>query len=682
MRAFECGMRQSRRLYTIIMAIALSSSAFAQCPNAQDPALKSSSGIPDVACEALDETFLDFSQSCKLPYPLALQKHGMIHNSTTTVSVVPDELITSVRRLNLQHPTSIPQNIGLSRLLSQVFPRQSLSSLVLSDYIGATAGKAASGLSQVNIDAAAYSTSCQATIAANANLKADFSFPPATIASSLSASLQSNSKSGLLIAVGTFDSPLWSFASAANGSLYGNLLMLAWRTNSNKPTTPLYYLAHARALTSSQLSSSQYYSDVSFNASLNAGFFSVSTQSSAQLARSVSTQLSTSFFNTVVDQPVQSDFVAIPALADLQSAISKTQLPPATVSTTTLVHANDSAHFTQNVPGIPQDICGGQDTTIWSVSDSNAAQISWKVVPGSLHTSSGIADDNGVPSCSFVFDLQSIANPPQDFIAAPVITGKYVGTSFSFTMSAVPFSASLYPQFGSRVIYSDAGVLKVISGAQVLDYMIPIPVVQAASGSGYNSMSWAPGRIQANCANGTTIALVPPDLDPLGITTTGTSLPDAHLDFATADARGPIDSSDANPVACTISSGTLAFSDTSGALPAVNRDLTATIGLTVHLPHVKPNLVLSPPTISNGKAVFIGTIQGVSDLSLLSKSTVSLSEGSATLATGTIANDFSVSFPPVSLDPKMAHTITLAVSASPLVSAATATPIQVPAAQQ
>jgi len=529
------------------------------------------------------------------------------------------------------------------------------------------------------IDASGYSTTCQSTIAANVNVSAGFTFAPATVQSSLSASLNASSKSGLLLSVGTFDSPLWLFKNSSSEALYPDLLMLAWRVNHNNPNASLYYLAHARGLTSAQLSSSQYDSDTNLNGTLSAGFFGVSTKDTIQLAHSVTTQLSNSFYNTVVDTPADGDFDVIPSLTDLESAISKFQLSPPSPSTTSLAQQGATSQVTQSVPGIPQDMCSGLNT-IWSVADSDPAA-NWTVVPGSVTEAIGTADANGVPSCTFAFTLQTTANVPGSFTAKPVITGKLGGSTFAMSMQPVAFTASLFPQFGSKVLYNEAGVPKTISGAKVLEYTVPISILQSPSVTSYSAVSWEPNKITATCPNGFVMNLVPASSASIPITATGNSQASATLEFSAADARGPVDVADPNPLECTIGSGRLQFTNGASSLPApLDRDLSANLGLNIQLPHVKPPLALNIVSNTNGSVVFSGTIQGVSDSTILAKTVASINEGKSVLATGVINSDFSVTFPVVALPPAVAHNVTFNLSPSSTISGAASDAVTVPAA--
>ncbi len=98
----------------------------------------------------------------------------------------------------------------------------------------------------------------------------------------------------------------------------------------------------------------------------------------------------------------------------------------------------------------PQDMCSGLNT-IWSVADVDPAA-KWTVVPGSITETVGALDSNGVPSCMLAFILQTTANVPGSFTAKPVITGKYGGSTFALSLQPIAFTASLFPQFGSKVL--------------------------------------------------------------------------------------------------------------------------------------------------------------------------------------------------------------------------------------
>jgi hypothetical protein len=650
-----------------------------QC--SQDPRL-GNAGLNSVTCNALDAAFRDFAASCKLPYPLILTKNSDLTKTsgakTQLVSAVPDLLLRAVERAKMQTPYLVTQNIALARLLSQVLSSKAITSLQLSDYIGATAGAQAATLSQMFIDASGYSTTCQSTIAANVNVSAGFTFLPATLQSSLNSSINASSKSGLLFSVGAFDSPLWLYKNNSSEALYPDLLLLAWRVSHSKQDANLYYLAHARGVTSAQLSSSQFDSDTNLNGTLSAGFFSVSTKDTIQLAHSVTSQLSSSFYNTVVESPVDADFDIIPSLADLQNAIGKFQLAPPSPSTTNLTQQGATSQISQQIPGVPQDMCSGLNT-IWSVADADPAA-KWNVVPGSVTETVGTSDANGVPSCTFAFNLQTTADVPGSFTAKPVITGKFGGSTFTLSLQPVAFTASLFPQFGSKVLYNEVGTPKTLDGAKVLEYQVPISILQSASVTGYNAVSWEQNKITATCTNGFVMTLVPPSFGSMPISPTGNSQALATLEFAANDARGPIDTADPNPLECTIGSGRLQFTNSAASQPPpIDRELSANLGLNIQLPHVKPPLTINIVSNTNGSVVFAGTIQGVSDPAVLTKTVASINEGKSVLATGVINADFSVTFPAVTLAPTIAHNVTFSLSLSPTISGAVSDAVTIPA---
>ncbi len=671
-----------RTLFAVVcLCLLLGNSTLFSQQCSQDPKL-GTAGLNTVTCIALDAAFHDFAVSCKLPYPLTLTKNSDLTKAkgakTELVSAVPDLLLTAVQRANIPHPFAVSQNIPLARLLSQVLTSKSIITFQLSDYIGATAGAQAATLSQMFIDASGYSTTCQSTIAANVNVSAGFTFAPATVQSSLNSSLNSSSKSGLLLSVGTFDSPLWLYKNNSSEALYPDLLMVAWRISHNIPDTALYYLAHARGITSAQLSSSEYDSDANLNGTVSAGFFSVSTKDTIQLAHSITSQLSNSFYNTLVDTPADGDFDIIPSLTDLETAISKFQLSAPSLSTTNLSQQGSTSQVTQLVPGVPQDMCSGLNT-IWSVADSDSAA-KWTAVPGSLTETVGATDANGAPSCTFVFTLQTTADVPGSFTAKPVITGKLSGSTFALSLQPVAFTASLFPQFGSKVLYSESGVPKTISGAKVLEYTVPISILQSPSVTSYSAVSWEPNKITAKCPNGFVMNLVPVSNASMPITPTGNSQATAILEFSASDARGPIDTTDSNPLECTIGSGRLQFTNGAGSLPApIDRDLSANLGLNIQLPHVKPPLTLNVVSNTNGSVVFSGTIQGVSDSAILAKTVASISEGKSVLATGVINSDSTVTFPPVALASSVAHNVIFSLSPSSTISGTASDAVTIPA---
>lgn len=544
----------------------------------------------------------------------------------------------------------VPQNLGMSRVLSQVFTSKSFDSLSLSDYIGTTATQQPSTLTQLGIDATVYTTSCTATLATAASAQAGFSFAPASITLSLNATLSSNSSSGLSVTVGTFDSPLWVFATSGPDSLYSDLLMLAWRVNNKRASDTLYYLAHARGLTSSQVTSDQLTANTALNSSLTAGYLVVSSKASLDVARKVTDQLSATFEDTVIDLPLATDFLPIPSVTDLQSAISSVQLTASGVSTYVLLHLNDPAVVTQDVVGVPQDMCTGQGTR-WAIADTNPAQTSWRAGTGPPLTKASV-DSLNMPHCAFTFNLINNSNGTTGFIASPTITGKYQGTSFTLNMAQIPITASQFPQFASRVTYDQTGKFASSGPVPILEYKVAIPVAQAANlVGGYNSMSWMSDPITATCINNTTINLQPPDTSSLPISAAGSSAPPATLDYLLSDAKGNLDQADAKPIQCTLASGSLQFNDSSAAnTPPVSRSLTAAVGLGIKLPHIKPALSLRKIANTGTSYTFGGTIASIKDISVLTGSSASLMDGNVNVKTGRINPDFTIDFDPVVLE--------------------------------
>jgi hypothetical protein len=130
-----------------------------------------------------------------------------------------------------------------------------------------------------------------------------------------------------------------------------------------------------------------------------------------------------------------------------------------------------------------------------------------------------------------------------------------------------------------------------------------------------------------------------------------------------------------------LNAGTLEFVDTSGTLPVVSRAISSAQGLGIKLPHIKPTLSLALLSPTGTTYTFGGTIQGVSDESVLNGSTASLTEGTTVLGVGRIKPNFTVIFDPIPLNPAVAHTITFALSSSGTISGVTSQPLQVPARQ-
>ena len=647
-----------------------------QPPCSQDPGLQSAA-LDATVCKTLDDVFRDFAGSCSLTFPINLTKNSDLTKpperaAKYQVSAVPILLLNAVKRTNMATPMRISQNLGVSRLLSQVLTSKSLQNLRPSDYIGATATQQPATLTQLGIDATLYSTSCQATLAADATAKIGFSFAPVTLSTSLSGSLNSKSNSGLSVTVGTFDSPLWVFSTSGQDSLYSYLLMLAWRVNNHKTADQLYYLAHAHGLTSSQLTSAQMNSNAQLNASLTAGFLVVSTKDNLDIARQVTDTLSASFYDTVIDTPADTDFVPVPSVSDLQANILGIQLSSPHVSTNLMQHPGDRAHISQEIAGVPQDMCSGQGTS-WSIADADSTQTNWTLDAGSFQRS--IKAGTALPVCVFEFDILNKSNA--DFVASPRISGTYQGTSFVIKMPTLSFQADPYPQFLSSPLYKQDGTFTTENGVSVLQYAVVIAVAQAQAGGGYNSMSWQADAITAKCPNNTSIRLWPSTPASLSVSAAGNSQATASLDYNLSDAKGDLDKNDSNPIQCTLASGKLLFSDTSGALQPIPRAITSDLGLGVKVPRVKPALVARQVGINGSTYTFAGTISSVSDASILANTSATLYDGTVALKTGRIKPDFTIDFDPVNLDQSVKHTITIGLSPSGTISGATSQQIVV-----
>jgi hypothetical protein len=645
----------------------------------KDPGLKNAT-LNTVVCKALDDVFRDFIGSCSLTYPVSLTKNSDLDKTSDKakhydVSAVPDKLLTSMERSNMATPVRVPQNLGMSRLLSQVFTSKSINSLSLNDYISATATQQLTPLTQLGIDGTVYTTSCQSTLAANASAQTGFSFAPATIRASLEASLNSKSNSGVSVTVGNFDSPLWVYSTNGFSGLYPNLLMFTWRLNHNKESETLYYLAHAKGFAASQLTSGQITAAGTLNTSLSAGYVIISTKGDIQVDRSMTDSLSLSFYDTVVDNPPESNFESIPSLTDLQNNIAAIQLTAApTASSTLSQHAGDQSLITQVIDGIPADMCEGQTTT-WAVSDNDLNQKDWEWAANTLQRKSN--PGTNIPSCTFTFSIVN-KNGSASFIARPVLTGTYKRKAFTLKIPALSFEVDPYPLFLASSLYDQTGKFTTnASSVPVLEYAVPIGIGQSTGG--YNAVSWKNDPITATCTNGISINLFPASTAPLSISTSGNSQPTATLDYGWQSAKGSLDKSDPIPNGCTLDSGTLIFSDTTSATRAtVTRRITKDLGLTIKLPRIKPELALKQIGNSVSNYTFAGIVTAVTDFKILNNSSATLYDGTAALKPGQINQDLSIDFGPVNLDPSVTHSITIGLSQSGLTSAATSTAIQIP----
>jgi hypothetical protein len=640
-------------------------------------------------CDALDDIFKRFYSSCTLPYPLTVVKKKDLNDSkarqapVSSLPSIPTVLLSNIDNLHFSDGRRTKEEMSLARLLSQVFPDRKLDALKFNDYIGATTTTDPEVLKQIGVDGDAFTTSCQSTLEAGLDVDGQYSFPVATIKSALKASLNSNTKSGIVLSSGHFDSPLYVFLTDSTSSIYGYILMLGWRLNHNNPNGNLYYLAHVKALTSSQLSSSQMYADTALSAHLGISF-GISTKSDAQFARNVAEGYSASFFTTVVENPQQSDFDLIPSVDDLLQKIAQYPLSDADVDTKTLLVVNDKAHVTQVVEGIPSNICNAQGWT-WSVADQDSAQTNWD--PGEIDRPQTKASTraDGFPLCTFKFDIKNRNTGAAQFTAQPLLkatnsSGGSAGTSFSLKLQKMTFTASKYPQLISGALYNAAGMAAQQNSADVWRYTIPIQVRQAPSGNGFNQFALT-SPVGVICPNKKTLVLHPTTQDGVAINDVGVSQRDALLDFVLSDAAGTLDKDDPFPLLCTLNSGTVDFTDTTNIHPQSQaRQIEDSLALKIKFPHVKPVLMLTDST-SGTSHTFSVTIQGIFDTSVIVGKPLTLYDGTAVLATATVKDNLSVAFPPLPLDSKVSHSITVGLDATDILSK-TQSPAKVIPAQE
>jgi hypothetical protein len=186
----------------------------------------------------------------------------------------------------------------------------------------------------------------------------------------------------------------------------------------------------------------------------------------------------------------------------------------------------------------------------------------------------------------------------------------------------------------------------------MLPYQISLQIQQAATGTGYNQVTLF-GNYIATCTNKRTITLYPNGGTAISLAANNTTSVTLPFYFDETNSLGPLDVSDPSPIICTINSGQIQLTDTSGSKSGpITRQLQGALALKFKFPHVKPTVTLTyRGTCSTGKCDMIATFSGIIDASVLLGKTVTLSDSEKALMSARIDTSATATFTGVPVSP-------------------------------